>query len=649
MQSTTKFEELRATGRLPSPKGVAAAVLRLTQRDDVTCADLARLVKSDPAFAGRLIKAANSVHAAGHRPMVAVGDAIMLLGIPAARQLALGFSLVAAYRSGACKAFDYDAFWSRSLLTAIAMQMLTKCTRAAPPEETFTSGLLSRVGCLALATLYPVEYGKVMEAVNAAPELELALLEQQSLALDHCALTAAMLHDWGVPKTYIDSVRHHENPAVAQYADGSREYLLAHSLHLASALATVCTAPESARAGMLGPLYLLGTRIGIATEALNEIADQVVVEWRDWGTLLAVPTREVPQFADIGGNAAAAPTAAGADTQGGKSKGLRLLVASGDRRLVAELKRQLQAMGHQVHTTGNGRDALELALDANPQMVIADCAMPGLDGIALTRALRETLFGRSLYILVLTGIDDDEKLREAFDAGADDFVGKPARPRVLEARLRAGRRVIELQREIEQDREEIRHFAAELAVTNRRLQQAALVDPLTEFPNRRYAMERLDQEWAHASRGDRPLACMMIDVDSFKHVNDRYGHEAGDAVLQKTAEVLKRTARAHDVICRIGGDEFLVICPDTDVGAALQCGERLCSAVAATVVEYGNQRFKGSISVGVAARDSAMPDPKAMIRAADHAMYRSKGEGRGRASVHFQAAAKHAMDPLRAV
>jgi diguanylate cyclase (GGDEF)-like protein len=635
----TKYEELKATGRLPSPKGVAAAVLRLSQRDDVTNADLARLVKSDPAFAGRLIKAANSVNGAGHRPIVAVNDAIMLLGIPAVRQLALGFSLVAGYRSGACKAFDYDAFWSRSLLTAIAMHVLTTHTRAAPPEETFTSGLLSRIGCLALATLYPVEYSKVMEQVNAAPQLDLAVLEQQAFALDHGELTAGLLHDWGVPKTYVDPVRHHENPGAGQYADGTRAYLLAHSLHLASALAGVCTAPEPARGGMLGQLYLLGTRIGVAADALNEIADQVVADWQDWGTLLAVPTRELPLFADLADSAVQTPPAcANPDAAGGESKGLRLLVATADSATLTTLKHQLQALGHQVHSANNGRVALELALEVNPQMVITDCIMPEMDGIALTRALRETLFGRTLYILMLTRIDADDKLIEAFDAGADDFVGKPPRPRVLEARLRAGWRVIQLQREIEQDREEIRHFAAELAVTNRRLQQAALVDPLTDFPNRRYAMERLDQEWAHASRSNRPLACMMIDVDSFKHVNDRYGHEAGDAVLQKTAEVLKRSARAHDVICRIGGDEFLVICPDTEISAALQCGERLCNAVAATVVEYGSHRFKGSISVGVASRDTVMPDPKAMIRAADTAMYRSKSDGRGRATVHRQVA-----------
>jgi diguanylate cyclase (GGDEF)-like protein len=626
----SKFEELKASGRLPSPKGVAAAVLRLSQRDDVTNADLARLVKTDPAFAGRLIKAANSINVVGHRPIVAVGDAIMLLGIPAVRQLALGFSLVAGYRNGACKAFDYDGFWSRSLLTAIGMQILTAHTRAAPPEETFTSGLLSRVGCLALATLYPTEYGKVMEQVNAAPQLDLAVLEQQAFALDHGELTAALMNDWGVPKIFVEPVRHHENPGAGHFADGSRAYLLAHSLHLASALAAVCMAPEASRSGMLAQLYLFGTRIGIAADALNEIADLVVAEWRDWGTLLAVPTRDVPRFAEIADSIVLAPLPPAA----GETKGLRLLVVDDDSATLMVLKRLLQALGHQVHTASSGREALEMALEVHPQMVIADCVMPEMDGIALTRALRETLFGRSLYILVLTRVDDDEKLIEALDAGADDFVNKPPRPRVLEARLRAGQRVIQLQREIEQDREEIRHFAAELAVTNRRLQQAALVDPLTEFPNRRYAMERLDQEWASASRSKRPLACMMIDVDSFKHVNDRYGHEAGDAVLQKTAEVLKRSARAHDVICRIGGDEFLVICPDTEVDAALQCGERLCSAVAATIVEYSSHRFKGSVSVGIASRDPGMPDPKAMIRAADHAMFTAKSGGRGRASLH---------------
>ncbi len=626
----SKFEELRASGRLPSPKGVAAAILRLTQREDVTGHDLAHLVKTDPAFAGRLIKAANSVGVGGGRPVVAVSDAIMRLGIPAVSQLALGFSLVASYRAGGCQAFDYDGFWSRSLLTAIAMQALTACTGAAPPEETFICGLLSRIGCLALATLYPAEYARVLTAAAAPGAPALTLLETQAFALDHRELTAAQLADWGIPKVFVEPVRHHESPGGPAFPAGSRPQILTDSLKLACTLAAVCTAAQAVRAEMLGGLVSQCDRIGIAPDALNAVADKVIADWQEWGALLAVSTRTLPPFAEL---AAGTPAAAGDTAAQQAAPGhscLRVLVVDDDASTVLYLQRVLEAQGYEVYAAGNGRDALALALDIHPHIVITDWLTPEMDGLALTRALRKSRFGRAMYILVLTGVEDDTKLVEAFDAGADDFLAKPPRPRVLEARLSAGRRAIQLRREIEDDREEIRDFAAELATTNRRLREAAMLDPLTDFPNRRYAMSRLDQEWASAGRSQRPLACMVIDVDLFKGVNDRYGHAAGDAVLQETAKVLKHAARAHDVVCRIGGDEFLVICPDTASDAALQCGERLRRAVAAVSLQFQSHRLIGSISVGVAARDSGMPDSSAMVRAADQAMYQAKHAGRNR-------------------
>jgi two-component system cell cycle response regulator len=259
--------------------------------------------------------------------------------------------------------------------------------------------------------------------------------------------------------------------------------------------------------------------------------------------------------------------------------------------------------------------------------------MPEMDGIAFCRALRETKVGRGIYILILTGQEDEEKLVQAFEAGVDDFVVKPFRPKTLLARLRAGQRVIQLQQEVESDREEIRRFAAELAMTNRRLQQAALVDPLTEIPNRRYAMDRIQQEWAAADRSRHPLSCMMIDVDHFKRINDTYGHDTGDAVLRRTADALKASARAQDVVCRIGGEEFLVICPNTSLDAAGQCAERLRSAAAAMRVQVGTLSLQTTISVGVATMDTGMIGPEAMIKAADQAVYAAKQAGRNRTCV----------------
>ena len=116
-----KFEQLKATGVLPSPKGAAMAIIRLTRRDDVPLGELAHAVKSDPAFVGRLIKAANSVQMGTRRPVASVNDALVVLGIPTVRALALGFSLLSENRTGRCQNFDYSRFWSHSLVCAIAL------------------------------------------------------------------------------------------------------------------------------------------------------------------------------------------------------------------------------------------------------------------------------------------------------------------------------------------------------------------------------------------------------------------------------------------------------------------------------------------------------------------------------------------------
>ena len=133
-----------------------------------------------------------------------------------------------------------------------------------------------------------------------------------------------------------------------------------------------------------------------------------------------------------------------------------------------------------------------------------------------------------------------------------------------------------------------------------------MTDFLTGFPNRRYAMERIEQEWASATRSNRSLACLVIDLDEFKRINDAHGHDVGDVVLRQASIALKRGLRAHDVISRTGGDEFLVICPDTTLTAAIACAERVRKSVASTTVVAGNVEIHPSISVGVAVREEVM-------------------------------------------
>jgi diguanylate cyclase (GGDEF)-like protein len=623
----TRFEQLKATGDLPSPKGAALAIIKLTQKESTSISELAQVVRTDPAFVGRLIKSANTAQPVGRRPVVSIQDALTILGIPAVRTLALSFSLLSGYRSGNCRNFDYPHYWSHSLVCAVAMQTLAMRTRMCTPDEAFSIGLLASIGTLALATTFPDHFSRVLAQHKIDASLSLPSLEHEAFAMTHAELTTAMLMDWGFPKIFTEPVYHHEAPDLSGFVEGSRPYVIAHALELAEFIGDVCLAPESQRRSMMPQLFMLGSRLSIEADSLTTLCDHVAADWADWGALLNVDACAVPPFDELS-QPPQAPLLNGNGDDLAESQRIRVLVVDDDNSLRAMLKALLHQSGHEVFEATNGQQGFEMALDLRPHLMVVDWMMPQMDGIELTRALRQTKIGRSIYVLILTGLEDDEKLVEAFEAGVDDFMTKPLKPRVLAARLRAGQRVVQLQQEIERDREEIRKFAAELAVTNRRLQEVALTDALTSFPNRRYAMERITQEWSAGNRSKRPFACMVIDVDAFKIINDTYGHDVGDSVLKQTALAIKGGLRVQDVVCRVGGDEFLVICPDTDFAAAMMCGERVRHAVESVPINAGMLQIKGSISVGVACRDTSMPDVDALIKVADQGVYLSKQRGR---------------------
>jgi diguanylate cyclase (GGDEF)-like protein len=624
-----KLQELKALGDLPSPKGAALAVMRLTRKEGVSTSELAHMVQTDPALVGRLIKAANSSQTGAHRPVAAVQEALLLLGIPTVRYLALSFSLLSGHRSGQCANFDYRHFWSYSLACAVATQAIAVQTRSAPPEEAFSVGLLCRIGELSLATLFPEDYDRLLGQLAVDRSISLAVLEHGAFAVTHNELTAAMLQDWGLPRMFVDPVFAHEEPEGANFSPDSRQYLITWTLNLARLIADICLAAESERRGLMSKLFLLGSKLSLESETLVALCDRVVRDWNEWAAQLSVDAHEVPPFSELSKPPPAPELSQSGMPSAASSAGpLRVLVVDDDNSMRMLLKALLSQSGYEIFEAKDGQEGFDMALEVQPQIMITDWLMPEMDGVELTRALRQTKLGRGIYILILTALEAEEKLVEAFNAGVDDFMSKPLKSRVLGARLRAGQRVVMLQQEIERDREEIRRFAAELAVTNRRLQEAALTDVLTGFPNRRYAIERFQQEWQATNRSKRPLACMVVDIDNFKSINDTYGHDVGDVVLKQTALAIKSGLRAQDVVCRTGGDEFIVICPETDLAAALVCGERARKAVASVRIAPGEREIKASISVGVAVRDAKMPDIDALIKCADEGVYKSKQQGR---------------------
>lgn len=638
-----RFAQLKATGELPSPRGVALAVIRMTQDEEVSMSDLARAIKGDPAFVGRLVKAANGLVGRQRRAVVSVNDALMVLGLPAVRSMALGFSLLSNYRKGSCAGFDYDRFWSSSLLMALSMQSLVQRLRVGAADEAFSVGLMARIGELALASVYPVEYARLLQEVQRSPELRLLDLEQKVLALTHRELGAAMLADWGLPTVYTGPVCFFEQPDKAAFAQDSRESSLIQCLILARAIAEICLAPEAEQPALMGMVLKLALRLGYTRESFVETCIKVAQQWVEWGQLLHLKTAQPPPFAELGleretvvalrdesPGAEELPDGLLEPVPGVITSGLRILVAVDDLRDRDLLRNLLVEAGHQVFETAGAASLMERVVEIQPHLMVLDCGAQSDEHAGLVRALRATRVGRGVYLLLLTPVNDEAVALGMFESGADDFVGKPVNPRMLMARLHAGERVVRLQQELERDREEVRHFAAELAISNRRLQEAALTDALTGFPNRRYAIDRVQQEWTASTRNRRPLSCMVIDLDGFKLINDTHGHDVGDMVLRQVADALRGAVRGQDVICRTGGDEFLVICPETELAAARVCAERLRAAVDKLSIETGGPLLALTISVGVAVRDDSMADLDALIKQADRSAYMAKREGRNR-------------------
>jgi len=167
-----------------------------------------------------------------------------------------------------------------------------------------------------------------------------------------------------------------------------------------------------------------------------------------------------------------------------------------------------------------------------------------------------------------------------------------------------------------------------LAEANHYLENLALTDPLTGLPNRRYALQQLAALWAESTAEKTPLLCMMVDADHFKIINDTYGHDAGDLVLLELSKTLKYTLRTDDLVCRLGGDEFLVICPKTSLSGGLHIAELTRRTVGALRVPTGDGFWRGSISVGVAVRTGSMAGPEDLIKVADEGVYLAKKAGK---------------------
>lgn len=314
---------------------------------------------------------------------------------------------------------------------------------------------------------------------------------------------------------------------------------------------------------------------------------------------------------------------------GDDAGGALVLVVDDDKTSAQHIADAVSSFGHEAVTANSWTEALTQFESCEFDLVLMDAVLPGVDGFRLTTLLRSR--ARSyIPILFVTGLHETRAKEHGIAAGADDFLTKPVEPIELQVRMTAMLR--------------IRRLTLDLESKRAALERVANVDALTGVANRRQFEPKLVVELDRCTRYGRPLSVVMADIDHFKRINDRFGHPIGDEVLRCFGQLLARDVRDPDMAFRLGGEEFVVICPETDVDGACSLAERIRTAFAQ--VSETTSAGPSSVSLGVSGTSlfETRPSVERLLSSADEAMYDAKRSGRNRVRIYAQPSAAHLDD-----
>jgi two-component system, cell cycle response regulator len=298
----------------------------------------------------------------------------------------------------------------------------------------------------------------------------------------------------------------------------------------------------------------------------------------------------------------------------------RVLLVDDDEIVIERLRDLIEAAGYEVRTAASGEQALESLRREFSPIVILDRNMPGMDGLELCRAIRDgTHYPGYVYIMLCTAHDSEQEILAGLDSGADDYLSKRASGAQLIARLGCARRILSLEHSLKYVIEERRRMA--------------MTDVLTGAHNRRYFVNHMRRELKRTRRFGGDLTLAVFDIDHFKHINDRHGHAAGDAVL---VEFVRRAQaclpREFDWCARLGGEEFAVVLPQTELAGGVVVAEKIRHAFASRPVVTVAGNIEGTVSAGIsgvaAFSDRAAVTVEQILSRADDCLYTSKKSGR---------------------
>lgn len=613
-----------AAERLPTPDGVALAIMEIWENDHTSLQELSRLVQTDPALSGRVLKLANSA-ATGLRPTASIPTAIARVGMQTVGQLAVAFSLIGKESSNQCPAFDREAYWGRCLLMAVLSRGLGRASRAAAPDDLFACGLLTRIGILGLASVYPEAYSDVLER---DPD-DLVGLERQTFGTDHNELSEVMMLDLLVPRALAEPARFHEVPDESGYEPDSPQQDIVMLLNLAYRLSEAAVSEAGVLRRHAAPIEMFRRRMDLPEGRIEAVFRAALGQWREWSQLLRLANDKVRQYearsADLDGDAdteteteaaAAAPRLSGA------------IVA--DAGITQTLSATLTALDIRHQVCARRAEAVHLAMTHRANTVFIT-----EEETDLIDMVRSTAVGDAIHCFVVLAADqpDPEAEAHAYAAGADDVIPAGLPADLLRPRLAPALRRLERHMRWQEDRYELQRIAKELSLSHREHEVLALTDPLTHLPNRRAGLIELEKTWQGSIRSESPCAVLVLDIDHFKSINDTEGHAVGDQVLREMAGVLREQVRGEETIARMGGEEFMLVTADITLREAVVAGERLRRQIEMTglATEHGVRSV--TVSIGIAVREAKMYQSENLVAAADRALYAAKDAGRNRIAV----------------
>ncbi len=296
---------------------------------------------------------------------------------------------------------------------------------------------------------------------------------------------------------------------------------------------------------------------------------------------------------------------------------MKVLIADDDALSRKILQDCLSEWGYDIVMANNGNEPWSILEKIDrPNMAVLDWMMPGMDGVEICRRLRGLNLPNYVYVILLTARSKREDVINGLESGADDYIIKPFNHEELRSRLKIGQRIIELEH---------------------RILRLASTDYLTGLLNRRAFLERLERELNRCQREASPMGIIIMDIDHFKRVNDNFGHQVGDLVLQELSHSLVKLCRTYDFIGRYGGEEFIVCLPGADKWNTYQITERMRSTIEKKKVLLPDKEngITVTASFGIASMElGQLKSADKLINEADEALYRAKHQGRNRVVMH---------------